>query len=287
MVFETGLGSAAQTVLRRIFARNSILAAVLSINAIAALVMAFATAPSASAQASASTPQASITVFAAASLQDALTMAAKDFTATTGIAIKFSFDASSTLARQIAAGAPVDVFASADLDWMDYLEKLNLIVPQSRVNLLGNRLVVIAPKEAQLTTLALDAPSIEAALGGGRMATGSIETVPAGRYAKAALEKLGLWSSLQNRIAPAENVRAALAYVARGETPLGIVYATDAVAEPKVKIVGSFPPDSHPPIVYPFAAVTGGKADASRFLAFLQGETARRSFSAQGFSFPN
>jgi len=229
-------------------------------------------------------PQGSITVFAAASLQDALAAAAKDFTASSGVAVKFSFDASSTLARQIEAGAPADLFASADLDWMDQLDARHLV--EHRINLLSNRLVVIAPKDAPLTTLVLDVPSIESALGGGRLVTGAVETVPVGRYAKAALEKLGLWASLQGRIAPADNVRAALAYVARGEAPLGIVYATDAAAEPKVKIVASFPPQSYPPIVYPFAVVSGGKTDeAARFLAFLQGEAARRSFTAQGFSF--
>jgi molybdate transport system substrate-binding protein len=254
--------------------------------AFVALVVTLATVTMASAQAlSTSVPRGGITVFAAASLQDALDGAAKDFTAASGIAVKISFDASSTLARQIEAGAPADLFASADLDWMDYLANRNLIVPQSRVNLLGNRLVVIAPKDAPFAALALDAPSIEAALGAGRMATGAVETVPAGRYAKAALEKLGLWAPLQGRIAPAENVRAALAYVARGETPLGIVYATDAAAEPKVKIVASFPPGSYPPIVYPFAVVAGAKGEgAARFLAFLQGPDARRSFVAQGFS---
>ncbi|MBV8448533.1 MAG: molybdate ABC transporter substrate-binding protein, partial [Hyphomicrobiales bacterium] len=198
-------------------------------------------------------PQGSITVFAAASLQDALAAAAKDFTASSGVAVKFSFDASSTLARQIEAGAPADLFASADLDWMDQLDARHLV--EHRINLLSNRLVVIAPKNAPLTTLVLDAPSIETALGGGRLVTGAVETVPVGRYAKAALVKLGLWASVQSRIAPADNVRAALAYVARGEAPLGIVYATDAAAEPKVKIVASFPPQSYPPIVYPFAVV--------------------------------
>ncbi|MBV9569219.1 MAG: molybdate ABC transporter substrate-binding protein [Hyphomicrobiales bacterium] len=225
-----------------------------------------------------------ITVFAAASLQDALNGAAKTFTATSGIAVKFSFDASSTLARQVEAGAPADLFASADLDWMDQLAARHLV--EHRINLLSNQLVVVAPKDAPITTLALDAPSIEAALGDGRLITGAVDTVPVGRYAKAALEKLGLWAALHGRIAPADNVRAALAYVARGEAPLGIVYATDAAAEPKVKIVASFPADSHPPIVYPFAVVSGGKTDnAARFLAFLQGPEARRIFMAQGFSF--
>jgi molybdate transport system substrate-binding protein len=226
-----------------------------------------------------------VTVFAAASLQDALSAAAKTFTADTGIAVKFSFDASSTLARQIEQGAPADLFASADLDWMDYLAKLNLIDPKSRINLLGNRLVVIAPKDAALTELKFDQASFEAALGSGRIATGAVETVPVGRYAKGALEKLGLWTALSSRIAPAENVRAALAYVARGEAPLGIVYATDAAAEPKVKIVATFPRDSHPTIVYPFAVTAAAKGDdAKRFLTFLQGPAARAIFVAQGFS---
>jgi molybdate transport system substrate-binding protein len=280
---DSRLKSAAKTAPRQVFAWSRKRTMTLAISAFGAVAMTLATATMASAQASA--PQGTITVFAAASLQDALTAAAKNFTATSGIAVKFSFDASSTLARQIVAGAPADLFASADLDWMDYLAKRNLIVPQSRINLIGNRLVVIAPREAPLETLGLDAPSIEAALGAGRIATGSVETVPAGRYAKAALEKLGLWASLQRRIAPAENVRAALAYVARGEAPLGIVYATDASAEPKVKVVATFPQDSYPPIVYPFAVVSGAKeGDAARFLAFLQGPTARANFAAQGFS---
>ena len=264
-------------------ARTAFSVAIVGVRAFMALAFTFAAATTASAQApSGNAP--SITVFAAASLQDGLNGAAKDFTARSGIAVKFSFDASSTLARQIEAGAPADLFASADLDWMDQLAARHLV--EHRINLLANRLVLVAPKDASISTLALDAPSIEAALGDGRLITGAVDTVPVGRYAKAALEKLGLWASLKGRIAPADNVRAALAYVARGEAPLGIVYATDAAAEPKVKIVASFPADSHAPIVYPFAVVSGGKTDeAARFLAFLQGEAARRSFTAQGFSF--
>jgi molybdate transport system substrate-binding protein len=229
--------------------------------------------------------EASLTVFAAASLQDALKEAARDFTATSGIAVKFSFDASSNLARQIEQGAPADMFASADLDWMDYLAKRNLIQPQTRVDLLGNRLVIVAPKDAALTELKLDPASFEAALGGGRIATGAVESVPVGRYAKLALQKLGLWATLEKRIAPADNVRAALAYVARGEAPLGIVYATDAAAEHKVKTVAVFPRDSHPPITYPFALTAGAKGEAGqRFLDFLKGPTAKAIFLAQGFS---
>jgi molybdate transport system substrate-binding protein len=169
---------------------------------------------------------------------------------------------------------------------MDYLSQRNLIEPKTKIDLLRNRLVVVAPKDAPLTELELDAHSLDTALGGGRIATGAVETVPVGRYAKAALQNLKLWATLENRIAPAENVRAALAYVARGEAPLGIVYATDAAAEPKVKVVAIFPPGSYPPIVYPFAVVANAKGDgAARFLGFLQSPAARASFTAQGFSF--
>jgi molybdate transport system substrate-binding protein len=238
-------------------------------------------------QAASARAEGTLTVFAAASLQDALNAAAKEFTATSGVSVKLSFDASSTLARQIEQGAPADLFASADTDWMDYLAKRSLIDPKSRVDLLGNRLVVVAPKDAPLSELALETAAIERALGGGgRIATGAVETVPVGRYAKTALQKLGLWAELQTRIAPAENVRAALAYVARGEAPLGIVYATDAAAEPKVKVVATFPRDSHPPIIYPFAVTASAKGDAAaRFLAFLQSPPAHAIFAAQGFSF--
>jgi molybdate transport system substrate-binding protein len=230
--------------------------------------------------------QESVTVFAAASLQDVLKDEARDFTATTGIPVKFSFDASSTLARQIEQGAPADLFASADLDWMDYLAKRNLIDPKTRVNLLSNRLVVVAPTDSPIGELKLDRASIEAALGAGRLATGAVESVPVGRYAKAALRKLGLWDALQSRIAPADNVRAALAYVARGEAPLGIVYATDAAADPKVKIVATFPRESYPPIIYPFAVTTQAKSDgAARFLAYLQSTSAHAAFAARGFTF--
>ena len=231
------------------------------------------------------TQQPSLTVFAAASLQDVLNGIGKDFTAANGTAIKFAYDSSSTLARQIEQGAPAEVFASADLDWMNYLDKRNLIAPSTRVNLLGNRLVVIAPKDAGPAEVKLDLASLKAALGDGRIATGAVESVPAGRYAKLALQKLGLWGDLGSRIAPAENVRAALAYVARGEAPLGIVYATDAAAEPKVKVVATFPQDSHPTIVYPFALTATAKSEAAKqFLTYLQSPQARARFVAHGFS---
>ena len=226
-----------------------------------------------------------VTVFAAASLKDALEDANKAFTASGGAPVRFSFAASSALAKQIEQGAPADLFASADLDWMDYLAARKLIRPETRINLLGNRLVVIAAKESPLKELKLDAASLKAALGDGRLATGEVTSVPIGKYAKAALQKLGLWGDVQARLAMTETVRAALALVARGEAPLGIVYATDAAAEPKVKIVATFPPDSHAPIIYPFALTAETKLDTARqFLEFLKGPAARRAFEAQGFT---
>jgi molybdate transport system substrate-binding protein len=228
--------------------------------------------------------QETVTVFAAASLQDALTDAAAKFTDATGIKVRFNFGATSTLAREIEEGAPVDLFASADVDWMDYLAQGDLIKLQTRVNLLSNRLVIVTPKNSPTTELKLDKASIEAALAGGRIATGAVETRH-GHYAKMALEKLGLWTALQTVIAPVENVRAALASVAGGEAPLGIVYATDAASEPRVKVVASFPRDTHPPIIYPFAVVSGAKGNgAEGFLTFLQSPVARQSFASRFFS---
>jgi molybdate transport system substrate-binding protein len=199
--------------------------------------------------------------------------------------VRFSFAASSALAKQIEQGAPADIFASADLDWMDYLAQRKLIRPETRVDLLGNRLVVIAAKDSALKELKLDVASLKDALGDGRLTTGEVTSVPVGKYAKTALEKLGLWAEVQPRLAMTESVRAALALVARGEAPLGIVYATDAAVEPKVKVVATFPPDSHPPIIYPFALTADAKSTSARqFLDFLQGPQARQAFAAQGFS---
>jgi len=226
-----------------------------------------------------------VTVFAAASLKNALDAAGKAFTAESGIAVRPSYAASSALARQIEAGAPADLFASADLEWMDYLAGKGLIRPGSRVNLLGNRLVVVAPKDAAITDLPFTAAGFAAALGtDGRLATGEVNAVPIGKYAKAAFEKLGFWSGLQPRLAQADNVRAALLLVSRGEAPLGVVYESDAQSDPGVKVVGVFPADSHPPVVYPFAVTAEAKGEgAARFLDFLKGAAARPLFEAQGF----
>lgn len=226
------------------------------------------------------------TVFAAASLKNALDNAGKAFTAETGIEIKASYAASSALARQIEAGAPADLFASADLEWMEYLTKKNLIRPESRVNLLNNRLVVIAPKDAKVQQISLTAEGFASALGAdGRLATGEVNSVPIGKYAKSAFEKMGFWGSLQPRLAQADNVRAALALVSRGEAPLGVVYESDAKSDPGVKVIGIFPADSHPPVVYPFALTAEAKGNgAARFLDFLKGKAGRPFFEAQGFS---
>ncbi|KQP10583.1 molybdenum ABC transporter substrate-binding protein [Methylobacterium sp. Leaf99] len=225
------------------------------------------------------------TVFAAASLKNALDDAGKAFTAESGVALKASYAASSALARQIESGAPADLFASADLEWMDYIAKKNLVRPETRVNLLGNRIVVIAPKDAKTADVPFTQEGFSAALGpDGRLATGEVTSVPIGKYAKAAFEKLGLWGGLQPRLAQANNVRAALLLVSRGEAPLGVVYESDAKSDPGVKVVGVFPADSHPPVVYPFAVTAEAKGDgAARFLAFLKSAAARPFFEAQGF----
>ncbi len=228
-----------------------------------------------------------LTVFAAASLKTALDEVAPVFTAATGIPVRFSYAASSALARQIENGAPADVLASADLEWMDYLQQRGLVKPETRLSLLGNKLVVIAPADSALRDLPLTASAIGYAIGAtGRIATGEVASVPAGRYAKAALQNLGLWTMVEPRLAQSENVRAALSFVARGEAPLGIVYATDASSEPKVKVVARFPDGSHPPIVYPFAVTAGsGRVEAARqFIAALASARARAIFEAQGFT---
>ena len=226
------------------------------------------------------------TVFGAASLKNALDNAGKAFTAQTGIEIKASYAASSALARQIESGAPADLFASADLEWMDYLDKKKLIRAESRVDLLNNRLVVVAPKDAKESEVPFTVEGFVKALGSdGRLATGEVTSVPVGKYAKAGFEKLGLWATIQPRLAQADNVRAALALVSRGEAPLGVVYESDAKSDPGVKVVGVFPADSHPPVVYPFAVTSEAKGDgAARFLDFLKGPAAKPFFEAQGFT---
>jgi len=227
---------------------------------------------------------ADVTMFAAASLSGALKEIASDYQAQSGKTVAVSFAASSALARQIEASGGADIFMSADLDWMDYLDKKGLIASGSRENLLRNRLVLVAPKNSP-THIAI-APHFDllAALKGGRLAIANPDTVPAGRYGKAALTALGVWDSVAGHLANAEDVRVALAYVARGEAPLGIVYETDARAEPNVRIVGVFPATSHPPILYPAALTRDANPAARAFLAYLSSPRAKAVFEKDGFT---
>jgi molybdate transport system substrate-binding protein len=228
----------------------------------------------------------SIIVFAAASMKNALDDVDDAFTKQSSIKVVASYAASSALMKQIEQGAPADVFLSADIDWMDYGAKRNLIKNDTRLNLLGNRLVLIAPRDSKFGDVSI-APGFDLAglVGNGRIATGDVRAVPVGLYAKAALEKLGVWAAVEPKIAMAENVRAALVLVARGEAPLGIVYETDAKIDRGVKIVGVFPEDSHPPIIYPVALTKDAKPDAAQYLAFLRTQTAKAVFEHYGFNF--
>jgi molybdate transport system substrate-binding protein len=227
-----------------------------------------------------------ITIFAAASMKNALDDINAAFLKASGVKVVASYAASSALAKQIEQGAPADIFASADLDWMDYSSQKKTIREDTRVNLLGNRLVLIAPKDVKMDKVAIG-PGLDLArlIGDGRIATADIAAVPVGKYAKAALQKLGIWPSVEKKFAFAENVRAALALVARGEAVLGIVYETDAKIEPSVKIVGAFPAGSHAPIVYPVAATINAKPEAAAYLTFLRSNTAKIVFEQYGFTF--
>jgi molybdate transport system substrate-binding protein len=223
-------------------------------------------------------------VFAAASLKNALDAVNAQWTKEGGKRAKISYAASSALAKQIEQGAPAQMFVSADLAWMDYLEKKNLIQRQTRANLLANRIVLIAHKDKATPIEIKRGFDLAGVIGQGRLALANVEAVPAGRYAKAALQTLGVWDSVAGRIAQAENVRAALLLVSRGEAPAGIVYRTDAAADPNVRIIGTFPDNSHPPIVYPIALTTGASADAAAFLAYVRSARAKPLFEAHGFA---
>ena len=224
-------------------------------------------------------------VFAAASLKNALDAVNAACEADVGEAATISYAASSALAKQIEQGAPADIFMSADLDWMKYLADKNLIKTGTEVKLLGNQIVLVAPADSKAEAKVEKGFDLAGLLGDGRLAMANVDAVPAGRYGKAALEALGVWASVEGKVAQAENVRAALALVSTGEAPLGIVYKTDANAEPKVKVVGTFPQDSHPPIVYPVAQTAGSKhAETPAFLNCLQSAKAKALFEAQGFS---
>ena len=225
-------------------------------------------------------------VLAAASLQESLTEAADAWAVRGHPRPVLSFAASSALARQVIAGAPADLFLSADEEWMDAVAKAGLLRAGTRTTLLGNRLVLIAPGDSRIGSVSIG-PGFELAtlVGDGRIVTGDVRAVPVGRYAKAALEKLGSWSAVAPRFAMTENVRAALTLVARGEAALGIVYETDAKVEPGVKIVGAFPADSHPAIVYPVAATATAKPESAAYLAFLRSGVAKMVFEQYGFTF--
>jgi molybdate transport system substrate-binding protein len=226
-------------------------------------------------------------VFAAASLKNALDDANAAFSKTSGVKVVASYAASSALAKQIEQGAPVDLFISADLQWMDYVAERKLIKPDSRVNLLGNKLVLIAPKDSKLDSITIaNGFDIAKLAGDGRIAVADVKAVPAGLYAKAALQSLSAWAAAEPKLAQAENVRTTLAFVARGETPIGIVYETDAKIEPKVKIIGVFPEGSYPPVTYPVAArAATTNAAATRYLEFLRSGAAKAIFERYGFSF--
>jgi molybdate transport system substrate-binding protein len=228
---------------------------------------------------------APLTVFAAASLKESLDEAATAYERGGGAAVRVSYAASSALARQIEQGAPADVFVSADLDWMDALQKQKLVDPASRRNLLGNTLVLVAPKDSKVRVSLKPGVDLAALLGAdGRLALALTDSVPAGKYAKQSLVKLGAWEGVKSRTAEAENVRAALLLVARGEAPLGIVYGSDALAEPTVRVVGTFPADAHAPIVYPIARVAASAhPQAKTFVQWLQTPAARAIFARHGF----
>ena len=227
-----------------------------------------------------------ITIFAAASVKNALDDIDTAYTARTGVKIAVSYGPSSGLAKQIEQGAPADVFISADTDWMDYAISRKNINEASRMNLLGNTVVLIAPKDSKVDNVSIGAGFDLAKLAGdGKIATGDVKSVPVGKYAKAALEKLGSWQAAEPKFAMAESVRAALTLVARGEAVLGIVYSTDARVEPGVKVVGTFPADSHPAIIYPVAATTTAKPETTDYLAFLRSTAAKTILEKYGFKF--
>ena len=227
---------------------------------------------------------ADVTVFAAASLKEALDEQARAFQSATGHRVVVSYAASNALARQIEAGAPADLFISADLDWMDYLEQRKLLAPGTRANLLRNALVLVAPASSQATLRIAPNFGLPAALGPEKLAMANPDGVPAGRYGRTALESLGVWKAVEKQLARAESVRAALVLVSRGEAPFGIVYRTDALADKGVRIVDTFPPDSHPAIVYPVALVAGSKSPAGpALLAYLRSAPARAVWAKHGF----
>ncbi len=226
-------------------------------------------------------------VYAAASLTEVLQQVSADYRRDTGRVVRLSFGSTATLARQIEAGARADLFIAADRDWMDYVDQRSLIARGSRRDLLGNRLVLIAPAGSGTRLELKSGMTLRNALGpSGRLALADPASVPAGKYARSALRTLGAWDQVESRIVASDNVRMALLFVARGEAPLGVVYLTDAKAEPRVEVIGEFPAGSHPPIVYPAALTTAARTGSAEFLEYLAGAAARARFAAAGFSTP-
>jgi molybdate transport system substrate-binding protein len=231
-------------------------------------------------------PKQELLVFAAASLTNVLDEIGKAYTQQSQQPVKFSYAASSALARQLEAGANADVFFAADLEWMDYVQARNLIDRSTRRNVLGNRLVLVAPAASKIELKVTPGFKLAEALGNGRLATGDPESVPVGKYARSALTSLGVWNDVADKLVRADNVRSALAFIARGETPLGIVYETDAKVEKRVRVVDFFPADSHPPIVYPVAITANARPAARQFVEFLQSAPAQEAFKKYGFQDP-
>jgi molybdate transport system substrate-binding protein len=226
-----------------------------------------------------------VLVFAAASLKNSLDDAVAAWSQHGGSKINVSYGASSALAKQLESGAPADLFISADLDWMNDVQNHNGIQTASRINLLGNVLVMIAPADNKTNIDIKPGFPLAQLLGDNHLAMADPDAVPAGKYGKAALQKLGVWDSVEGKVARAEDVRAALSFVSRKEAPLGIVYQTDAAADKGVRVAGTFPPDTYPPIIYPIALTAQTKnADAAKFLTFLRSEEARPFFEKQGFA---
>lgn len=258
--------------------RRAVISLALAVIAATSVVPARAEAPAADSK--------TITIFAAASLKNALDSAAAAHEKASGQKTVISYAASSALAKQIEQAAPADMFISADLDWMKYLADKSLIKPGSQFSFLGNRLVLVAPAASTSTLKIAKDFALADAIGDGKLAMADVKGVPAGKYGKAALEALGVWASVEGKIAQSDNVRSALALVARGEAPFGIVYQTDAVAEKNVKIVDTFPEETHAPIVYPVGITASSlKGDAaSAFIAYLKTPDGHAHFTQQGFT---
>jgi molybdate transport system substrate-binding protein len=223
-------------------------------------------------------------VFAASSLTNALQELGESYRTSSGVIVKSSFAASSVLARQIEAGARADIFFSADTDWMDYLQQRDLIQKATRRDVVGNRLVLVAPADSKIELKIAPNFALAAALGSGRLATGDPDSVPVGRYARSALTTLGVWNQIADRIVRADNVRTALIFVERGEVPLGIVYTTDALIDKKVRIVDIFPANTHLPITYPIALTKTARPQAAAFVSYLMGPEGMAAFKKYGFT---